>query len=335
VGDERLDDMIRQDGVDILVDLSQHTGENRLPLFARSPAPVQVSFAGYPETSGVEAIGYRISDRRLEADASEIGIPFGRLRAGSDAEIGSAPRPALPSPISHSKPALNLSEGSVERVFLIDSFWCYDPCGVDIGLNAPPARAGGYVTFGSLNNFCKINDRVLRLWAKILEQVKDSRLVLLSAFGSHRERTLELLRGEGIATDRVKFAQPRPRQDYLELYRGLDLVLDTFPYNGHTTSLDALWMGVPVVSLAGEYPVSRAGLSQLSNLGLSELVGYSEEDFIRIGVELAQDSSRLAELRATLRSRMESSVLMDAPRFARQIETAYRTMWRQWCMEGC
>jgi predicted O-linked N-acetylglucosamine transferase (SPINDLY family) len=142
---------------------------------------------------------------------------------------------------------------------------------------------------------------------------------------------VELLGREGIDAHRIEFFEPRPRRQYLELYQGVDIALDPFPYNGHTTSLDALWMGVPVVSLAEERAVSRAGLSQLTNLGLPELVAFSEEDYVRIAVQLAHDIPRLRELRAALRPRMEASVLMDAPRFARQIETAYRAMWRHWC----
>jgi predicted O-linked N-acetylglucosamine transferase (SPINDLY family) len=129
----------------------------------------------------------------------------------------------------------------------------------------------------------------------------------------------------------VEFLTPRPRREYLELYHLLDIALDPFPYGGHTTSLDALWMGVPVVSLAGSRPVSRAGLSQLSNLGLSELVAFAEDEYLSIATGLAGDLPRLAELRRTLRSRMENSPLMDAPAFTRNIETAYRAMWQDWC----
>jgi len=305
--------MIREDGVDLLVDLSQHTAGNRLPVFARKPAPVQVSFAGYPESTGLDEIEYRISDRWLEADASEMG--------DRRSEMGASP-PELRTPICDLRPA--------ERVFFIDSFWCYDPRGMEVAINERPARANRRVSFGSLNSFCKANDSVLKLWARILRQTGDSRLVLLSGFGSHRERTLEFLAQEGIAETRVEFVERRPRKAYLELYHRLDIALDPFPYGGHTTSLDALWMGVPVVSLAGHAPVSRGGLSVLSNAGLPELVACSEEDYVRIATGLAGDLPRLANLRATLRSRMESSVLMDAPRFARQIEAAYRAMWRQW-----
>jgi len=157
--------------------------------------------------------------------------------------------------------------------------------------------------------------------------------MLLSGFGSHRQRTWEFLEQHGVASHRVEFVESRPRKAYLELYHRLDIGLDTFPYNGHTTSLDALWMGVPVVSLAEQSRVSRGGLSILSNLDLRELVAQSEDEYVEIAASLAYDLPRLAELRKTLRGRMEASVLMDAPRFARSIEAAYRVMWRRWCME--
>jgi predicted O-linked N-acetylglucosamine transferase (SPINDLY family) len=216
---------------------------------------------------------------------------------------------------------------------LIDSFWCYDPCGIEVEINGLPARASGRVTFGCLNNCCKVNAPALKLWARVLAAVKDSRLAIRSPGGSHSRRTLDALAKEGVDAHRVEFVQARPRREYLEFYHRLDIVLDTFPYNGHTTSLDALWMGVPVASLAGETPVSRAGLSQLSNLGLPELVAHSEDDYVSIAVELAGNLPRLADLRATLRARMQASPLMDAPRFARNVEAAYRSMWHAWCNE--
>jgi len=298
LGDEALAEMIRRDGVDILVDLTQHLAGNRLRTFARQPAPVQVSFAGYPESAGLEAIEYRISDRYLEGGSAE---------------------PAT---------------GRKERVFLIDSFWCYDPCGIDVAVNGSPARESGGVTFGSMNNSCKVNERALCLWARVLGKVKDSRLVISSRRGSHRQWTLEILGRDGVEAHRVEFEEYRPRRQYLELYHRLDIVLDTHPYNGGVTTCDALWMGVPVVSLAGETPVSRAGLSLLTNLGLPELVAHSEDDYVRIASELARDLTRLEHLRSTLRQRMETSVLMDGPRFARNVEAAYRSMWRRWCEDS-
>jgi predicted O-linked N-acetylglucosamine transferase (SPINDLY family) len=187
------------------------------------------------------------------------------------------------------------------------------------------------VTFGCLNNFSKINDAVLQRWARVLGKVVDSRLLLLSPEGSHRQWALDVLSRGGVEAQRVEFLAPRPRQAYLELYHRLDIVLDPFPYNGHTTSLDALWMGAPVVSLVGEVAVARGGWSQLSNLGLPGLAAFSDDDFVGIAVRLAGDLPRLAEMRATLRARMEASPLMDAPRFAHGLEAAYRSMWQAWC----
>jgi predicted O-linked N-acetylglucosamine transferase (SPINDLY family) len=161
--------------------------------------------------------------------------------------------------------------------------------------------------------------------------VPGSRLLLLAPEGIHRQHVLKLLRQEGIAGERIEFVARQAQRMYLELYHRIDLSLDTLPYNGHTTSLDSLWMGVPVVTLVGETVVGRAGLCQLMNLGLPELIASTPEDYVRIASELAGDLPRLAVLRATLRPRMQASPLMDAPGFARDIEAAYRTMWRTWC----
>jgi predicted O-linked N-acetylglucosamine transferase (SPINDLY family) len=315
LSDERLAELIRQDGIDILVDLAQHTADNRLTMFARHPAPVQVSFAGYPESAGVEAIRHRISDRWLEGNA-ECGM--------RNAELGSQSSECGPA-IPHS---------AFRTPHFIDSFWCFDSSGLEVEISDPPAQKNGFVSFGSLNSFCKINDSVLRLWAKLLRQVDNSRLLLLSHPGSHRQRTKDFLEHLGIAPHRVDFLNRCLPREYLQLYNHLDIVLDPFPYNGHSTSLDALWMGVPVVTLAGNIAVARAGLSILRNLDLPELIANSDQEYISIASALARDQSRLAELRKTLRPRMEASVLMNAPHFARQIEAAYRSMWRQWCIDS-
>jgi predicted O-linked N-acetylglucosamine transferase (SPINDLY family) len=321
LNDEELAELICRDQIDILVDLTQHMAGNRLTMFARRPAPVQVSFAAYPASTGVEAIGYRISDGWLEKDLrfSIADCQFGEISTRSEAAKHAAWLP--------------YRDQGHERVYLLESFWCYDPCGMHVAVNELPATAYGCITFGSLNNFCKINPDVLQVWGRILRETGNSRLLLLSPEGSHRTRCLDLLAAEGIHAARVEFAAPRSRTAYHELYHCVDVALDPFPYNGHTTSLDALWMGVPVVSLAGELAVSRAGFSQLSNLGLPELVAFSEDEFVAIAVRLANDLPRLARLRSTLRARMESSILMDAPHFARQIESAFRAMWSRWCAE--
>jgi predicted O-linked N-acetylglucosamine transferase (SPINDLY family) len=202
---------------------------------------------------------------------------------------------------------------------------------MDVVINELPAKKSGRVTFGSLNSYSKVNEPLLKLWARVMAAAADSRLLLLSPLGIHRQRVLEIMREEGVAEERIEFVVERPRREYLELYHRIDVMLDSFPYNGHTTSLDAMWMGVPVVSLAGEQIVSRAGLSQLSNMGLPELIAFCEDDYVKIAAGLTRDFPRLAELRATLRTRMAASVLMDGERFARGIEGAFRAMWREWC----
>lgn len=296
VSDERVAELIRTDGIDILVDLTLHMTKNRLLVFARKPAPVQVTFAGYPASTGLSAIDYRLSDPYLDP------------------------------------PGMDESVYSERTIRLPDSFWCYDPLECrDIPVNSLPALNTGAVTFGCLNNSCKINDPLLKMWAQVLRRTKYSRLILRANQGSQRQRILDILTQEGVEPSRVEFLAKQPRQQYLRSYHRIDLGLDTFPYGGHTTSLDSLWMGVPVVTLVGQTAVSRAGWCQLSNLGLTELAGQTPEDFVRIAVALAGDLPRLQELRSTLRGRMEQSPLMDAPRFARNIETAYRTMWRNWC----
>jgi predicted O-linked N-acetylglucosamine transferase (SPINDLY family) len=293
--DEAVAEQIRADGIDILVDLALHTAGNRLLVFARKPAPVQVTFAGYPGTTGLTTIDYRLTDPYLDLPGEHDGW---------------------------------YTETSIR---LPDSFWCFDSLGEEPAINDLPALSRGSITLGCLNTFCKVNAETLRSWAKIIQALDRSRLVMLTGAGSHRQRTLDLLAAEGIAADRVSFVGPRARPQYLQLYHDVDLVLDTLPYNGHSTSLDALWMGVPVVTQVGETVVGRAGVSQLGNLGLGELVGATAEQFVTIAVALAKDLPRLRELRHTLRERMRSSPLMDAKRFTRSIEAAYRQMWRTWC----
>ncbi len=274
---------------------------NRLLVFARKPAPVQVTFAGYPGTTGLRTIDYRITDPYLDP------------------------------------PGLYDGCYSEESIRLPDSFWCYDPLDNQPAVNALPAAEKGYICFGCLNNFCKVNPQVLKIWARVLKaadrgyMVPGSRLTILAGEGTHRQDALDLLAEEGVAGDRVTFVGNQPRPQYLTYYHGLDIGLDTVPYNGHTTSLDSFWMGVPVVTLAGPTVVGRAGLSQLMNLGLPELIASSPEQYVQVAAELAHDLPRLSGLRASLRDRMRASPLMDAPRFARNLEAAYREMWRRWC----
>ncbi len=293
--DEQLDRLVRDDGIDVLVDLALHMAGGRLLVFARKPAPVQVTFAGYPGTTGLSAIDYRLTD------------------------------PYLDPPGRHD------DHYAEESVRFFDSFWCYEPLEPGPDVNPLPALSNGFVTFGCLNQFAKVNRPVLRLWAEVLRAVTGSRLLLLAPEGPLRPATLEQLAEDGVSPERVTFVGHQPRQQYLATYHAIDVVLDTFPYNGHTTSLEALWMGVPVITLVGQTVVGRAGLSQLTNLGLPELIADTPEDFVRIAVELAGDPPRLSGLRATLRGRMEASPLMDVEGFTRGIEAAYRVLWQRWC----
>jgi protein O-GlcNAc transferase len=296
--DEKLAAQIRADGIDILVDLSLHLGGNRLPAFAHKPAPVQVTFAGYPGTTGVSAIDYRLTDPYLDSDESSE------------------------------------SAYTEKAVRLPNSFWCYDPVAMEVDTapdpGPPPLASAGQITFGCLNSFRKINPRVLELWAAVMNRIPKSRLLVLGPLGSHRAALIESLAKWGITPNRVGFIDRGSREDYLRAYRQIDIALDTVPYNGHTTSLDALWMGVPVVTLIGQTIAGRAGFSQASNLKLTELVAKTDEEFISIASALAENLPRLAELRSTLRPRMRASPLCDAVAWTRGIEAAYRQMWTAW-----
>lgn len=218
-----------------------------------------------------------------------------------------------------------------KSVRLPDTFWCYDPLRSEPAVNALPGLEKGFVTFGCLNNFCKVNEEVLQLSARVLKAVDGSRMIIQCPEGSCRRSLLDLMQREGIDRDRIELIGRCSRSQYLELYHRIDVGLDTFPYNGHTTSLDSFWMGVPVITLVGQKVVGRAGLSQLTSLGLTELIARTPEEYVRIAAGLAGDLERLAELRRTLRPRLRASPLMDGPRFARNMEAAYRRMWSEWC----
>ena len=298
LADDDLARRVTDDRVDVLVDLTLHMARNRLRVFARCPAPVQVSWLGYPGTTGLAAVAYRLSDPHLDPPGRHDG------------------------------------HYSEETLRLPDAFWCYDPLadGPDVG--PLPALADGRLTFGSLNNFMKVNDDVLRLWARVLSAVDNSRMLLLAPEGSARSRVVEAFAAGGVSSDRLEFVDRRPRPEYLAAYRQIDLALDTFPANGHTTSLDGFWMGVPVVTLAGRTAIGRGGVSQLTNLGLDSLIAETPDAFVATAARVAADLPALAALRASLRGRLGRSPLMDAPRFARNVEAAYRGLWTRWCAGG-
>ena len=290
LSDQQIADMIRADQIDILVDLELHAANNKLLVFARKPAPVQVAWLGYPGTTGLSVIDYRLTDPYLD--------PPGMFDTFSSEEV----------------------------VRLPDTFWCYDPGTQEPPVNALPALEAGFITFGCLNTFCKVNDGCLVLWAQVLRAVPNSRLLLRAPAGPTRDRVIAALQREGIAPSRVEFVGKVTRPEYLKLYHRIDVGLDPTPCNGHTTSLDSFWMGVPGLTLVGKTIVGRAGWSQLCNLGLQELAAESAEQFVARAVEWSADLQRLQALRGSLRQRMLKSPLMDGKRFAFYVEQAYRQM---------
>jgi predicted O-linked N-acetylglucosamine transferase (SPINDLY family) len=298
----QLAETIAADGVDILIDLALHTSDNRLDVFALKPAPLQISWLGYPESSGVATMDYRLTDAWLE--------------------------PPSGNQLAHPQ----------EKAALLPECWtCYEPPTGYPEVNALPSAAGKPFTFGSFNNNCKINGAVLDAWAQLLLATPGSRLQLLAKQGGHRRRFVDEFARRGVDAARILFADYLPASAdlsqgaLLARYHDIDVALDTFPYGGMTTTLDALWMGVPVVSLVGERNLGRAGLSILNNVGLGELATKDVNAYVETAVRLAGDQVRLAALRASLRERMRSSPLLDAEGYTRKVEQAFRDMWVDWC----
>jgi len=298
LGDAELADQIRADRIDILVDLTLHMQGHRLAAFALKPAPVQVTWLAYAGTSGLAAMDYRLTDPYLDPP-------------GEGDECYSEKSIRLPR-----------------------SYWCYEPYAHDIEVNSPPAAEAGFVTFGSCNGFVKVTAQALDLWAALLSAVPGSRLILHSPPGEHRHGLLERLSRAGVAPSRIEFFGKKSMTDYLLAYQRIDIALDTFPYGGGTTTCDATWMGVPTVTLRGRTAVGRGGCSILSNLGLTDWIANSAEQYLSIAAGMAKDLPRLAELRKNLRARMQHSPLMNGPQFAADIEAAYRMMWKNWCSQG-
>jgi len=294
LSDEAVAALVREDGIDILVDLAGHTARHRLLVFARKPAPIQVTWLGYPNTTGLDAIDYRLTEAVSDPPASEAW---------------------------HSE----------ELVRLPGPFSCYRPSEASPPVGPPPSAASGQVTFGCFNHLAKVTPPVIELWAGILRALPSSRLLLKSR-GLADLETASRLRGEfvrrGIEPGRLELnGEELSQARHLGLYQRVDIALDPFPYNGTTTTCEALWMGVPVVSLAGCTHVSRVGASLLTHLGVPEWIANSREEYLERCGELAGDGPRLAAIRAGLRERMRASPLCDAAGFTRGLEEAYRGMW--------
>ncbi|MBI5461482.1 MAG: tetratricopeptide repeat protein [Gammaproteobacteria bacterium] len=294
VEDDRLLGMIADDAIDILVDLNGHTSGNRLTAFARRAAPVQVSFIGYPDTTGMTEMDYRLTD--------VIADPLGAERL------------------------------CTERLARLPGcFLCYQPPETAPDVAPPPCEKNGFVTFGSFNNLAKINPGVIAAWAKLLREIPDSRLIIKNPSltdKATRERFHALFADAGIANERIGlFGYIEDDSGHLGAYARMDIALDAFPYNGTTTTCEALWMGVPVVSLRGDRHSARVGASLLAAAGCSEWVAETEDQYLRIARTLVQDQSQLAELRSHLRARIRDSRLCSAAEYARAVECAYDEMY--------
>ena len=299
LSDQRLAERIRTDGIDILVDVAGHTAGNRLLVFARKPAPVQVTWLGYPNTTGLKALDYRLVDA--------VTDPAG------EADVWA----------------------SETLVRLEDGFLCYGGLRDGPEPTPPPCLKTGTVTFGSFNNPAKISTVTFDAWAKLLSWLPQARLILKGiSFADAATRALFLARlGEGgVAADRIELVTWLPgATEHLALYHRVDIALDPFPFNGTTTTCEALWMGVPVITLKGHRHAGRVGASLLTKIGLTDLIANSIEDYVEIAVALAGNSGRLDDLRRALRPRMATSPMCDEGAFACKVEAAFRSMWQHWC----
>jgi protein O-GlcNAc transferase len=297
--DAALAQAIERDGIDVLVDLTGHAGALRLGVFALQPAPVQVTWLGYLHSTGLTRIDHRLSDARADP-------------------------PGLADRL-HTEKLLRLPH----------SLWCFRPPHAEGHAAEPPSRRNGYVTFGSFNHAPKLSPTARRLWARILVQLPRSRLLLVGVpAGRAQADLLRDFAAAGVGAERLTVLPRVSMGEYLQQFDAVDIALDTTPYGGGTTTFDALWMGVPVLTLAGERSASRSAASILGALGLDGWVAADEEDYVRRALAHAADAGGIAALRASLREHLRASPLMDEARFARDIAAAYRARWRAWCAPG-
>lgn len=300
LSDDALLEMIHMDQIDVLIELSNHTAGHRLYLMGRKPAPIQMTWLGMPTTTGVSAIDYRITDEMMDPEGMTEHL--------------------------HAEKLLRLVSG-----------WCYKP--PKDAENEPvaetPALRKGHLTFASLNAFGKINLNVVRLWGRILREIPDAELYVATGGkdgDTELEKTVRRNCEEcGVPLDRLHLMGRKPFSEYFKFHGEVDIVLDPFPYNGGTVTAHALWMGVPVLSLAGPKPIHRMGVSMLTSVGLGEFIAQSQDEYVEIAKRFAGDISRLAEIRREVRPNMEKSPLMDGEAVTRDLEGAIRRIWREWC----
>lgn len=303
ISDEQAAEFIRNDKIDILVDLAGHTANNRILLFARKPAPVQVSWIGYSATTGLSAIDYKLADTYTDP------------------------------------PGITEQFYTEKLIRMPGSFLCYLPDRKSPGVAPLPALTSGYITFGSFNKLAKVSPEVIGLWAKILKELFGAHLILKDKSFSDRstcEYVSNMFKHKGIdvKTQLELLPWELSHEEHLNLYNRVDISLDTFPYNGTTTTCEALWMGVPVVTLTGNTYASRAGISLLSNIGIPELIARTPDEYIEIAINLTKDLDKLQSLRKNLRDMMSHSPLTDAQQFVLNLENSYRNVWEKWCRPG-
>jgi len=296
--DEEAEELVRTDEIDILVDLAGYTADNRILLFARKPAPIQVSWIGYLTTTGLCTIDYKIVD-------------------------------------SYTNPEGMTEQFHTEELIrLPETFLCYLPDKDSPKVENLPALLAGHITFGSFNNFTKVTPEVFTLWSKVLNELPDSRLIMKGK--SFFDKTtcqyaINMFIERGVAPERITLLSSDPSPKHLASYNQVDIGLDTFPFNGAATTCEALWMGVPVITLAGTAYHSRTGVSLLSNIGLPELVAKTQDEYIEIAIHLATDIGKLQYFRKNLRNIMAQLPLCDIKRFIINLEKCYRQMWETWC----
>jgi len=292
----RLASLVREDAIDILVDLSGHTANNRLLAFARKPAPVQANWLGFPSTTGMPSMGYRITDAWCDP------------------------------------PGMTEHLNSETLVRLPGIYMAWRPPDGTPAVAPLPALKNGYVTFGTFHSAFKISPAIAAWWARILERVPGSRLRVMAVSGVSAERHMrEMFERCGVRAHQLEILPRLSFGDYLAAYAQVDIALDTFPYHGATTTCFSLWMGLPVVVLEGTSHASRADVSMLNNVGLPQLIGKTGDDYVDIAARLAEDLPKLAELRANLRGMMARSPNADGRACARNLERAFREMWVTWC----
>jgi predicted O-linked N-acetylglucosamine transferase (SPINDLY family) len=297
MSDLEVAEAIRRDRIDLLIDLAGHTRDNRLPVFAHKPAPIQVSHFGYPASTGLPAMDYRITDAYCDPPGQTEHLHCEKL------------------------------------VRLPGIQWCYVPWSSP-EIKPLPASASGKVTFGSLNTLAKVTDEVIGWWAKILRRLPASRLLMVAGVGKGGdERVRTAFARHAIESTRIQLVGRQPLESYYRLIQDMDIVLDAYPVTGCNTTADALWMGVPVVTRVGPTWVTRQGLAILSQVDLEDLAVHTPGEYIDIVVRLACDLPRLRELRAQLRERLQHSLLMDIRGFTHNLEAAYRQLWKTFCDE--